>query len=101
MKFLYWRGNSLWCRIPERHALGIVRCKDTPAETKRCEREGELVLAKIRTEIVEGTFFEKQKPVEEHYRPKFWRLVGNYWYHHLRFKKTHQIPLVDVFIIPI
>lgn len=87
--YLYWRGRSLWTRWPKRMPLDIHRTGDGRAETARCVRLGEQALAKLRVEVVEGKFFDKAAETEEApYRPRFWRLVGRYWYHHLRFQKS-------------
>ncbi len=96
MKYLHWRGRSLWCRFPvpgkpERYPLGIKRFSDSKTEINRCLREGELELAALRTRAVEAKFFENldRKPIcEVQYNPKFWRLVGRYWYYHLCFSKS-------------
>jgi hypothetical protein len=61
----------------------------TKADKVRCEKEGDSKLAALRTKNTEGTLFDiKEKKVE--YNPKFWRIVGRYWYYHLRFQKSGQ-----------
>ena len=57
-------------------------------DRRRCEAQGEAILASLRTKIAEGRFFDKQPPKELPYNPKYWRIVGRYWYYHLRFKKS-------------
>ena len=104
MKYLYWRGNSLWCRYPipgkpEMYPLGI-HTTGTPADIKRCMAEGEKALAKLRTMAVEGAFFDIKKPEKEPktYNPKYWRILGRYWYYHLRFTKSgkHERPTIKL-----
>ena len=96
MKYLYWRGLSLWCRYPLSsypacYPLGI-KTTGSRTDKKRCEVLGETTLSALRTKAKEGTLFEKpeeEKPEEEpEYNPRFWRILGRYWYNHLRFKKT-------------
>lgn len=88
-RYLYWRGNSLWSRFPipgrpARYPLEIYT-NGSIADKRAQEKLGEAILAKIGTEIVEGKFFDK-KVTKEPYRPKVWRVLARYWYHHLRFK---------------
>jgi integrase len=93
MKHLYWRGKSLWCRYPlpgypEMFPLKI-KTTGTPTDRARCEKQGEAALASLRTKAVENRLFDIQEIEEPKiYNPKFWRLVGRYWYHHLRFKEA-------------
>ncbi|MBU2051376.1 MAG: hypothetical protein KKH61_20705 [Gammaproteobacteria bacterium] len=92
MKYLFWRGKSLYCRypIPGKPAHYPLKIKTTGSRTdvNRCIAEGERVLASLRTKAVEdGAFFEIKKPDEAPYNPKYWRIVGRYWYNHLRFQK--------------
>ena len=90
-KYLFWRGRSLWCRFPlpghpMMYPMGIKTTGAGP-DKLRCLRDGETKLAALRTRAMEGTLFEKtveQAP----YNPKYWRLVGRYWYHHLRYQKS-------------
>jgi len=91
MSYLYWRGKSLWCRYqlpghPEMFPLEIYTTGSS-TDRARCEKQGEAALASLRTKATENRLFDiKQETV--HYNPKFWRLVGRYWYHHLRFKEA-------------
>lgn len=90
MKYLFWRGDSLWCRYPlpqkpAMYPLGIYRVSKSKAETQRCERLGELKLSEFRVNSVTGEL-QAKRVIE--YNPKFWRLVGRYWYYCLRFKKS-------------
>jgi|GEM_PF-3947236 len=94
MKYLFWRGKSLYCRYPisgrpERYPLGI-HTTGSPADKKRCIAEGEKALAKLRTMAVEGAFFDIKKPEKEPktYNPKYWRIVGRYWVNHLKYQKS-------------
>jgi integrase len=105
MKYLFWRGQSLYCRYPipskpESYPLGIYST-GTPLDRQRCLRSGEQAISEIRVflaqgkpfEIKEGGIFEiKEMPKEEpkKYRPKYGRLVGRYWYFHLRFTKSAE-----------
>lgn len=89
-KYLYWRGNSLWCTFPlpgkpQKYPLGIKRRKPTRQETDRCIQLGELKLSEFRVKSVTGELTAQRK---KEYNPKYWRLVGRYWYYSLRFKKS-------------
>jgi len=91
MKYIFWRGESLWCRYPlpgyrEKYPLGI-KTTGSPVDRARCEKQGEAALASLRTKATENRLFDIKEP-EAHYNPKFWRLVARYWYHHLRFKEA-------------
>lgn len=93
MKYLYWRGRSLWSRFPlpgypPRYPLSIIRMSDSKTEIARCEHLAELRLSELRTDAVTGDL-QKKRVVD--YNPKFWRLVARYWYHHLRFVKGAEI----------
>jgi len=94
MTYLYWRGRSLWSSYPARHPLGIIRSTDSKSEIARCIAEGEKAIARERLIQQDRKFFDRiglaQVPEQESkvYKPKFWRLVGRYWYHHLRFQKS-------------
>jgi integrase len=92
MKYLFWRGRSLWCRYPhpdrpETYPLKIKRANDTEKEIARCLKEGERALAAIRTRAVEKKFFDIQKPVEPE-DPPFCVLALEYWSYKLRYKKS-------------
>ena len=93
MRFLFWRGNTLFCRYPLpgkkwNWSTGI-KTTGTPADRRRCERDGESLLAALRTKAITGQLIEKPAAEQKApYRPLFWRLVGRYWYFHLRFKKS-------------
>ena len=95
MKYLFWRGNSLWCRfaipgLPYRFPLDI-HTTGTITDKKRCERDGEEALAKLRTRAKEELLFGKPEPKPEApkvYKPKLWRLIGRFWYYNLRFVKS-------------
>jgi hypothetical protein len=99
MKFIFWRGNSLYCRYPftgkpERYPLGIYRASNCKTENARCIRLGEEKLTALRAQqALKGTLFEKITEPKAHqpYNPKFWRLVGRYWHNHLRFQKSGKI----------
>jgi integrase len=92
MKYFYWRRNTLWCRYPLpgkkwNWSTGI-KTTGTPADRKRCERDGEMQLSALRTKALTGTLIDKPAIEKAPYNPKFWRLVGRYWFFHLRFKKS-------------
>ncbi len=84
MRYLYWRGNSLWSRFPvagKPPAYPLkIRTTGSPTDKARCERLGERMLAEIRT----GRFFDKFESTAP-YRPKYWRLVARFWYHEFKF----------------
>lgn len=92
-KYLYWRGNSLWGRYPlpdrpEFYPLGIYTT-GSPSDRKRCERQGEEMLAALRTKAKEGRLFDIfDTHTEEPYNPKFWRIAGRYWVGKLQFNKS-------------
>jgi len=95
MKYLFWRGKSLYCRYPikgypERYPLGL-HSTGSKTDLAKCERLGEQKLAELRVNAANGKLFEKKLVKEEPVRnPKFWRLVGRYWFYHLRFTKSGQ-----------
>lgn len=108
-KYLYWRGNSLWCRYkvpgwPDKYPIKIKASSTKKTERATLERTlGEPTLSRIKAAVVDERvrkelahlFFEnskkhKQAPekVEEKpYNPKYWRIVARYWHHHLRHQK--------------
>lgn len=92
-KYLYWRGHSLWCRFPlpgypRLFPLGI-KTTGTAADRRRCEKEGEELLAELRTRAKAGTLLIENADKEEAPKDyKFWRLIGRYWYYHLRFQRS-------------
>lgn len=92
MKYLFWRNKTLWCRypLPGRRwdwSTGI-KTTGTRGDRQRCEHDGEMMLAALRTKAMTGQLFEQPAKEKAPYRPKFWRLVGRYFYHHLRFQKS-------------
>jgi integrase len=95
-KFLFWRGNSLYCRYPvpgwpESYPLKIYTT-GSASDKLKCARLAENKLAEIRYKLQNGTLFEKEPekapPEKAPYNPKYWRIVGRYWYYHLRFVKS-------------
>lgn len=83
--YTYWRGDSLYLRIPPKSKLNpgsdyirepvAQRLSETKAEEERCYEIARDVMSKFRTDVIEGTFFQIQdKPAN----PKIWRLVGLY-----------------------
>jgi len=94
MKYFFWRGSTLWCRypLPGKPWDWSTKLKTTgsPSDRRRCERDGETMLAALRTEVLTGRLFDKPTTVQapSEYNPKFWRLVGRYWHYHLRFTKS-------------
>jgi hypothetical protein len=92
MKYLFWRGNSLWCRfaipgLPYRFPLEI-HTTGTITDKKRCERDGEEKLAVLRYKATTGTLFEKKPEKAPIYSPKLWRLIARFWFFNLRFMKS-------------
>jgi len=91
MKYLFWRGNSLYCRYPipgrpRKYPIGIFS-SGTPADRKRCLALGEKMLAGIRTKAAEGKLFEK--PEEKRiYDPTFRRIARRYFCNRLRTKRS-------------
>jgi len=100
MARIYWRGRSLWLDIPNKgkriREFVIKRISDAKSEKRRCEELGIAVLGKSFVQLKEGTIFEKKK---EKYNPKFWRLVGRYWWFHLRFQRSGKIERVRINLI--
>lgn len=108
VKNLYWRSGVLWCSysLPGYPAKFSLKIKTTGTREDRrvCERAGMKILTLLQTRHIEGTLFNYREfklrvkqgtlfssfGAEEHkpYRPKFWRIVGRYWCHHLRHKKS-------------
>ena len=96
MKYLFWRGKSLYCRYPlpgypEKFPLAIYTT-GSKTDINRSERLGEQRLAELRVIAANSTLFDTMKVKEEpkQYNPKFWRLVARYWWFHLRFQKSGQ-----------
>ncbi len=93
MKYLYWRGKSLWCSFPlpgypKLYSLGI-KTTGTATDRRKCEKAGEDFLLDLRLKAKAGKLIEKKTEKEpEDFNPKYWRLVGRYWYYNLRFKKS-------------
>ncbi len=94
MKYLYWRGKSLWCRYPlpgypEMYPLEIYTTGSS-TDRVRSEREGEAALASLRTKATENRLFDKKKDREapKIYNPTFRRLCRRYVCNHLRLKKS-------------
>jgi hypothetical protein len=92
MKYLSWRGNTLYCSYPvpgkpERYSLEI-RTTGSATDRARCEREGERALASLRTQTVTGKFFDIEKEAPKIYNPTFRRLCRRYVCNHLRFQKS-------------
>lgn len=89
-KFLYWRGNSLWCRVPrdgtvKPYALGL-RAK-TPAERRRCEE----IAFNRQFAPAPKAFFEI--PVKaEPYRPTIRELMSDYLNDRALRRKTPRRP---------
>ncbi len=109
MKNLYWRNDVLWCTypLPDYPKQFSLKIKCTGKEDRKvCETLAESVLSLLKTRHLEGRLFnystykekvkagtlfeifETDTKKEALYRPKFWRLVGRYWYNHLRYKKS-------------
>ena len=93
-KYLFWRGNSLWSRFPlpgrpARYPLEIYS-DGSATDKKNKENLGAAIIGKLSTEIIEGRFFDKKEAEVPVYRPKVWRVVGRYWYYHLRFKNLEN-----------
>ncbi len=89
MKYLYWRNLSLWCTFqlpgyPPRYPLNIYAINDK--DKSRCMKLGEVELARLRTAAFTGKLLDKEQ-VKREYHPTYARLVGRYWYFHLRFEK--------------
>jgi hypothetical protein len=91
-RYLFWRGNSLWSRMPikgfpEKYALDI-RSTGTESDRAECVKLGEKALAGLRTKAIEGSLFDmkKEEPEKKPYKPKVWRLLARLWWFNLRFK---------------
>jgi len=95
MKYLFWRGNSLYCSYPlpgkpERYPLKI-HCTGSVTDKRRCEALGAAALASLRTKLAEGRFFDKDSREEaapKFYNPTFRRLCRRYVANHLRYQKS-------------
>lgn len=89
-KYLYWRGNSLWCTYPlpdkpPKWPMGIKRRKETRQETERCVALGELKLSEFRVKSVTGELTAQRK---EEYNPSYCALVLMYYQTHLKYEKS-------------
>ena len=92
LKYLSWRGNTLYCSYPvpghpERYSLKI-RTTGSATDRARCEREGERALASLRTQAVTGKFFDIEKKAPKIYNPTYRRLCRRYYCNHLRWQKS-------------
>ncbi len=94
MKYLYWRGRSLWCTYslpgyPEKFPLKI-KTTGSAVDRARCERQGEAALASLRTKATENRLFDIQdtEAPTRIYNPTFRRLCRRYLCNHLRWKKS-------------
>jgi len=88
-KYLFFRGNSLYGRMPldgfpRQYSLNL-HSTGTKADDKAVLELGEKVLAKLRVDSIEGRLFDIKKQAHD---PKMWRIIGRYWYYHLRYKKS-------------
>jgi hypothetical protein len=93
MKYLYWRGKSLWCRypLPGYPEMFPFKIKTTgsPTDRARCERQGEAALASLRTKATENRLFDKKdREALKIFNPTFRRLCRRYLCNHLRWQKS-------------
>jgi hypothetical protein len=94
MKYLYWRGTSLWCRYPlpgypEMYPLNIFTT-GSPTDRARAERQGEAALASLRTKATENRLFDikVEEAAPKIYNPTYRRICRRYICNHLRWKKS-------------
>lgn len=89
MKYLYWRGLSLYCTyqipgFPSRYPLHIYAINEK--DKSRCMKLGEVELARLRTAAFTGKLLDNEPEIKKEYAPTYARLVARYWYYHLRFQ---------------
>ncbi len=109
MNNLIFIGNVLYCTIqlpgyPRPFSLNPIKKRSNEC-VKNCEKLGLEVISiliskQIKNELPNYTEFKKllksgklfkEEKIQKDINPKYWRLVGNYWYNKLQYKKSAKI----------
>lgn len=89
-KYIYWRGLAVWCSYPfngypKLWPMKIKALDNTKAEKRLRESQADEKLRQMMADVQRG---ELRKLGYIEYNPRYWRIVGDYWYKHLRFEKS-------------